>query len=69
MQSYFKKLGVYIRQWWDNDYYPEGPEAFLNQEQHVDWARTWPFIVLHAGCLGLIWVGWNGVRSSGGRRP
>ncbi len=59
MQSYFKKLRVYIRQWWDNDYYPEGPEVYLKQEQHVDWARTWPFIFLHAGCLGLIWVGWS----------
>ena len=25
----------------------------------VDWMRCIPFIVLHAGCLGVIWTGWS----------
>lgn len=25
----------------------------------VDWVRVMPFVVLHLGCLGVIWVGWS----------
>jgi len=28
-------------------------------EKKVDWLRIIPFIVLHAGCLGVVWVGWS----------
>lgn len=27
----------------------------------MDWLRILPFIALHAGCLGVIWVGWSWV--------
>jgi stearoyl-CoA desaturase (delta-9 desaturase) len=27
------------------------------EQDRVDWVRCIPFIVLHAGCLGVIWVG------------
>ncbi len=27
----------------------------------VDWMRCIPFIILHAGCLAVIWVGWSPV--------
>ena len=26
----------------------------------VDWLRCLPFVVMHAACLGVIWVGWSG---------
>ena len=30
----------------------------MRQEpDRVDWVRCIPFIVLHAGCFGVIWVG------------
>ncbi len=25
----------------------------------MDWMRCIPFLILHAGCLGVIWVGWS----------
>ena len=28
-----------------------------NEPDKVDWVRCIPFIILHAGCLGIIWVG------------
>ena len=30
-----------------------------SEEDKVDWVRCIPFIILHAGCLGVIWVGWS----------
>ena len=43
--------------WFDSDYIPEGSENFRNTPKQVDWPRTIPFIILHLGCLGVIWVG------------
>ena len=48
-----------LRQWWDNDYHPEGLEAVLAKEDKMDWKRTVPFIFLHAGCLAVFWTGWS----------
>jgi len=28
-----------------------------NEPDRVDWVRVMPFVFLHAGCLGVIWVG------------
>lgn len=35
---------------------PDDAEA-----DRIDWIRIIPFILLHAGCLGVIWVGWSPV--------
>jgi len=43
--------------WFDSDYIPEGAENFRSTPKQVDWPRTIPFIILHLGCLGVIWVG------------
>ena len=43
--------------WFDSDYIPEGAENFHKTPKQVDWPRTIPFIILHLGCLGVIWVG------------
>ena len=43
--------------WFDSDYIPEGAETFRSTPKQVDWPRTIPFIILHLGCLGVIWVG------------
>ncbi len=32
-----------------------------NEPDKVDWIRVMPFVFLHAGCLGVIWVGWSPV--------
>lgn len=31
------------------------------EEERVDWVRVMPFVFLHVGCLGVIWVGWSPV--------
>ena len=48
-----------FRQWWDSDYHPEGVEVVRQMEDRVDWKRTVPFIVLHAGALFVFVVGWS----------
>jgi stearoyl-CoA desaturase (delta-9 desaturase) len=49
-------IGSFVR-WFDSDYIPEGAESFRNTPKKVDWPRSIPFIILHLGCLGVIWVG------------
>ncbi|HEY5227944.1 MAG TPA: hypothetical protein VIJ19_05350, partial [Opitutaceae bacterium] len=46
-----------IVQWFDADYAPAGAEAVRNEPDKVDWVRCIPFIILHLGCLGVIWTG------------
>jgi stearoyl-CoA desaturase (delta-9 desaturase) len=46
-------------QWFDADYAPEGAETLRQQPDRVDWMRCIPFIILHAGCLAVLWVGWS----------
>jgi len=48
---------VFLQQWVDSDFHPEGVEAVLAQEDKVDWKRCVPFIVLHLGCFAVLWVG------------
>ncbi len=46
-------------QWFDADHAPGGPEAARHQPDKVDWLRCVPFILLHLGCLGVIFTGWS----------
>jgi stearoyl-CoA desaturase (delta-9 desaturase) len=46
-----------VVQWFDADYAPGGAEAARNEPDRVDWVRCIPFIILHLGCLGVIWTG------------
>ena len=46
-------------QWIDSDYSAESPEAIRAQPDGVNFVRCIPFIVLHLGCLGVIWTGWS----------
>ncbi len=46
-------------QWIDGDYPPRPFEESRAEPDRVDWIRTIPFIFLHAGCLGILWVGWS----------
>jgi stearoyl-CoA desaturase (delta-9 desaturase) len=46
-----------IVQWFDADHAPEGADAVRAGPDRVDWVRCIPFIVLHLGCLGVIWTG------------
>ena len=44
-------------QWFDSDHTPGGADRMRQEPDRVDWVRCIPFIVLHAGCLGVIWTG------------
>ncbi|HEU5080238.1 MAG TPA: acyl-CoA desaturase [Opitutaceae bacterium] len=56
-RSLISRGATAIVQWFDADYAPGGAEAMRNEPDRVDWVRCIPFIVLHLGCLGVIWVG------------
>lgn len=43
----------------DSDYFPEGAERVRELPERFEWSRAIPFIVLHLGCLGVIWTGWS----------
>jgi len=45
----------------DSDYFPEGAEAVRNKPEKFEFKRSIPFIILHIGFLGVIWVGWSPV--------
>lgn len=43
----------------DSDYFPEGAEAARARPERMEFGRCVPFLILHAGCLGVIWTGWS----------
>ena len=55
--SFFRRLTTAVTQWIDSDYCPDGAEKMRNEPDRVDWVRVMPFVILHLGCLGIIWVG------------
>jgi stearoyl-CoA desaturase (delta-9 desaturase) len=57
----FRRFCTALIQWFDADYCPEGAEHVRQQPDKVDWVRVIPFVFLHAGCLGVIWVGASAV--------
>jgi stearoyl-CoA desaturase (delta-9 desaturase) len=43
----------------DSDHFPEGVEKTRELPERFEFARAVPFLILHLGCLGVIWVGWS----------
>ncbi|MEI6491072.1 MAG: acyl-CoA desaturase [Verrucomicrobiota bacterium] len=43
----------------DSDYFPEGEESVRNKPEKFEFSRSIPFLILHLGCLGVIWTGWS----------
>ena len=43
----------------DSDYFPEGAESVREKPEKFEFSRSVPFIILHIGCLGVIWTGWS----------
>ena len=56
-----RRAVIALVQWFDTDYAPGGAEKIRAAPDRVDWVRVIPFVILHAGCLGVIWVGWSPV--------
>ena len=46
-------------QWIDTDYTTEAPEVTRARPDGVNPVRCIPFLILHLGCLGVIWTGWS----------
>jgi stearoyl-CoA desaturase (delta-9 desaturase) len=51
------KLWVALRNWVDS----ASPSEGAGSKGCIDWPRVVPFIALHLGCLGVLWVGWSPV--------
>ncbi len=49
---------VAILRWVDSEAAPAAAEP-CDPGKRVEWLRILPFIVLHAMCLGVVWVGWS----------
>ncbi|MFO7687602.1 MAG: acyl-CoA desaturase [Desulfobacterales bacterium] len=50
---------ISILRWVDSE---AGLDAMpLDSGNRVEWLRITPFVILHAMCLGVIWVGWSGI--------
>ncbi len=59
--SRFPRTLIGFVQWFDADHIPEGREKLWAEPNRVDWVRCIPFIILHGGCLAVLWVGWSPV--------
>jgi stearoyl-CoA desaturase (Delta-9 desaturase) len=55
--TFFSRIQAAVTQWIDSDYTPEPPEKIRAEPDRVDWMRCIPFIILHAGCFAVLWVG------------
>lgn len=56
-RSLMADIGIMLRQWWDSDFHPEGPEAVRAKADQVDWKRSIAFVVVHGGCLLVVPAG------------
>ena len=48
-----------VVQWFDSDYGTDDLATARAREDKVDFGRCTAFVLLHAGCLGVFWVGWS----------
>ena len=58
-RSLLSRLLITARQWFDSDYFPDGPDAVRARPDKFEFRRALPFVFLHLGCIGVIWVGWS----------
>ena len=52
-----RRIGTALARWLDSS----AGAVLDDDDQHIDWLRTLPFIALHAACVAVIWVGVSGV--------
>ena len=57
----WRRLGVALLRWVDAGAGRPTSIDAAPGPQRVDWPRILPFVALHAGCLGVLWVGWSPV--------
>jgi stearoyl-CoA desaturase (delta-9 desaturase) len=55
-----RSAAISVVQWFDADYGADDIVADRHAgPERVEWVRTIPFVILHMGCLGVIWTGWS----------
>ncbi len=57
LHCFISRVLVTVRQWFDSDYFPQGAEAVRDRPDRFELRRCLPFLFLHLGCLGVLWVG------------
>jgi stearoyl-CoA desaturase (Delta-9 desaturase) len=50
------RLPATLSRWFDNETPPPSDDQDLDR---IDWFRVIPFILMHAGCLAVFWVGFS----------
>jgi len=62
-----ERMGRELTRWFGNVDFATRPSASVahrDSGRHVDWARVIPFMLMHAACLAVIWVGFSWVALS-----
>lgn len=49
------RWSVPLRAWLDNAAISDAPA----NARRIEWFRTLPFVAVHLGCIGVVWVGWS----------
>ncbi|HPF27689.1 MAG TPA: acyl-CoA desaturase [Steroidobacteraceae bacterium] len=65
----WQRIGSTLRCWFDTSTHATNttpasghqPAAFTAADERVEWARIVPFVLLHAACLAVFWVGVSAV--------
>ena len=50
-------LGLALRRWVDSSAAVDRPQD--GDARGIDWPRVVPFVLIHLGCLGVLWTGWS----------
>jgi stearoyl-CoA desaturase (Delta-9 desaturase) len=58
-ETNLRKIIASLVQWFDADYHHPGTGARIGDVDRINWLRCLPFVILHLGCLGVLWVGWS----------
>jgi stearoyl-CoA desaturase (delta-9 desaturase) len=57
--SFLKTTFHFLREIVDSDYFSEGEENRRNRPDKFCFRYCIPFLLLHLGCIGVIWTGWS----------
>jgi stearoyl-CoA desaturase (Delta-9 desaturase) len=49
------RVSLALRRWFDSS--AAEPSTAPGQDRRIDWPRVVPFVLLHLGCLGVLWTG------------
>jgi stearoyl-CoA desaturase (delta-9 desaturase) len=56
-----RRIAASLAQWFDAEYHDPAAVVPADELDRINWLRCFPFVLLHVGCLAVIWVGWSSV--------